>query len=244
MMNERRSFKFKKTFRGTTHQGITLHWLRCTYGQGFENAISNAVKTIYAPSALVSSAESWEKVVPTVNRSRAMFRESMALSHNVPPPPKPIAERVKVTFSKTFEVASEEGQVFEWLFQSDGENAGNSIIHAVCLVYSPAALASSPDTKAEALLQVERSRLVFEDMMTQAIAQASVDEKALIANRLNKTFIESEIQEEAQLNLPVLPNRIQEEDSLQANGQIQAHTSNDDFDDDFVPVDFDLDFDK
>lgn len=252
-MNEKLNFRFKRSFRGTSEQGITFHWLKCTYAHGFDDAIANAVRTVYTPSAFAASAEGCSRVIPSVNRSRAMFHEMMLLSKDAPESKKPIAERVNIFFSKMMDPSSVDGEVFNWLNRSYGKKAVKFVIHAVCLVYSPAALSAS-DVKEKALLQAKRSRLVFEDMMSYAIAQADVGDAEFLANRLNKTLMESAIKDTGNTDIkiendvgtktgPMVPADEQELLASSESKTVEAEeVSGDDFDDDFVPIDYDLDF--
>ncbi|MCG9890153.1 MAG: hypothetical protein MH252_03635 [Thermosynechococcaceae cyanobacterium MS004] len=258
-MSEKFSFTFKRAFRGGSLPGITFHWLKCTYVQGVEDAIANAVRTVYAPLALAETAGRSSRVLPSVNRSRAMFHEMMLLSKDAPEVRKPIAERVNISFSKKMDPTSIDGEVFEWLTRSYGKKAVKFAIHAVCLVYSPAALAGATKNKDEAWLQARRSRLVFEDMMSYVIAQADVDETEFLANRLNRTFMESAIEEKWNKPIPEtgagagqnpVPKNPVVEQELSASSQpetVEAAEASgtgfdDDFDDDFVPIEYDLDF--
>lgn len=182
------SVPFKKYFAGNSGNGVTFHWLRCIYEEDFEDAVANAVWIVYRPVMLAASPKTWGEVMPATAQSRTKFEEKMALAKGAPELTRPVPERVIIRFKKTFNLTHEIGQTFDWLIQTYAEHSINLIVHAVRLVYYPVALAGSAESKDEALKQVERSRLVFEDKMLDAIAQTKPDDTVLIANQLDKTF--------------------------------------------------------
>jgi hypothetical protein len=189
------SYEFRKSFSRTSVYGITFHWLKCTYGKFFEDAIANAVWTVYASLAFAAAPESCSKVNELVLNSREHFNQIVELAKGAPVAEEPIPKRVKVAFERCIDLSLKEGQVFDWLIQNYGAKAAEPIIHAVWLVYSPAALSAFPESGKDAQAQAQRSRLVFEDMMTWAVFQSSSDQTALIANRLDKTLLNSSIDE-------------------------------------------------
>ncbi|MGB8699102.1 MAG: hypothetical protein WCD18_06775 [Thermosynechococcaceae cyanobacterium] len=230
---------FKKSFVGTSNNGLTFHWLRSTYSGVLEEAIDHAVRLVYSPSVLAASPDTWGKVSNEVAYCRDGFREMMALVSNVLAPDCPLPKRVNIAFEGSYPTESNLGKVYEWLLNafSDPEKA---IFHAIRVIYFPAALAASPNICGDPSIQAERSRLLFEQRMKLAIWQSNPTEAALIANRLDKTFLAS---------VPDDPLRVTQ---IPKSGSLPLSTSatagfeiadDDDFDDDFVDVDRTLDLD-
>ena len=58
-MNTSVSVPFKKYFFGKSVNGITFHWLRCTYQEQIEDAIANSAWIVYRPSMLAACPETW-----------------------------------------------------------------------------------------------------------------------------------------------------------------------------------------
>ena len=197
------SYGFRKSFSRTSVKGITFHWLRYTYEKEFDAAIAKAIWTVYAPSAFAASPETCSKVSQTVMQSREVFYQMMAMVKEAPKPEETMPIRVEVLFKGSFGSRTDEASVYDWLLSRHGEKAADFMVHAVWLVYSPAALSAFPESGRDALVQAQRSRLVFEDMMTWAVFQSSSDKTALIANRLDKTLHSSSIDEPvSQVQLP------------------------------------------
>lgn len=248
---------FRKSFSRTSSHGITFHWLKCTYGMGFIDAIAEAVCIVYGPSALVALAESGEKITSAVILSRENFRQMMTFAKGSPMAGKPIPRRVEVVFSKKVDPAIEEGRVLGWLLRAYDDKATEAIVHAAWLLYSPAALASFPESCGEALVQVQRSWLVFEQKMAYAIALSMIDNKTRTIDRLNRSLVESSI-DDAEGNAaptasaapepsadvsPPAETKPVEKPVEAADKPVEAvDESDDDFDDDFVPPQYDLDF--
>jgi hypothetical protein len=187
-MTEAVSVPFKKVFNGTSENGITFNWLKVSYGRSFEDAIADAVWIVYYPLMLASTPETWCKVTSAVVRARERFQSLMKLASGSPSVGDSVPERIKVLCRNGFDLASERGRTLQWLIHTYGENAVDEILYAVWLVYFPAALASNPKTIADAILQAERSCLVFEQKMFHVISESNPDEIAVIANHLDKTF--------------------------------------------------------
>ena len=200
-MTETVRVPFSKVFNGTSENGQTFNWLKVSYGRSFEGAIADAVWIIYYPLMLSSSPETWCKVVPAVVRARERFQELMKLASGSPSAGDSVPDRIKVSCRNDFDLASERGRTIQWLTHTYGEKAVEEILYAVWLIYYPAALASTPETIADASLQAERSSLVFEQKMFQAITESNPDDMAVIANRLNRTFGASPTEEPTE-NLP------------------------------------------
>jgi hypothetical protein len=243
--------KFRKSFSRTSSHGITFHWLRCTYSKGFNDAIAEAAWIVYAPATFVALAASGEKITSAVIQSRESFRQMMTFANGSPRAGKPIPLRVEVVFGKKLDSAFKESPVLEWLLRTYGDEAAEAIIHAVWLVYAPAALAGSQEDGGEALVQAERSRLVFEQKMAYAIAQSTIDDKTKLINRLNKTLTESsdDVADKpattalaAPADIPTPP----ETESVESVDKPVDKANNpvDDFDDDYVPAEYDSDFDN
>ena len=187
-MTETVCVPFKKVFNGTSENGITFNWLKVSYGRSYEGAIADAVWIVYYPLMLASSPATWCKVTSAVVRARERFQSLMKLASGSPSVGDSVPERIKVLCRNGFDLASERGRTLQWLIRTYGENAVDEILYAVWLVYFPAALASNPNTIADAGLQAERSGLVFEQKMFHVISETNPDEIAVIANRLDRTF--------------------------------------------------------
>jgi hypothetical protein len=190
-MTETISVPFKRRLNGRTQKAQTLYWLRCSYGRSFDDAIADAVRIVHSATALAASPETWGKVKTAVVQSREFFEAMMSLACGSPGTEKPITNRLTVQFKKAFALDSERGRTLQWLIYTYGDKAVDEILYAAWLVYYPAALASSPETIAQARLQVERSRLEFELKTTFALSQSSPDAMTLIANRLDRTLMAS-----------------------------------------------------
>lgn len=223
------SVPFKKSFVGTSLNGQLFHWLKCTYGETVDEAIDSAVRLIYSPSSLAASSTSWGEVKEEVAYCRDAFQEMMSLVGRAPAAELPIPGRITVEFGASIELVSNLDKTYQWLIMTYGSKAIETIIHAVHLVYLPAVLAASPDSGRDPSLQVERSRIVFEQQIRKAIWESSPNDKELITSRLEQVFRASPSEGVLDAAPPLLLNRPSEEAVA-------------DFDDGLVPVEPDEDF--
>ena len=222
---------FKKSFVGNSLNGQVFYWLKCIYGETLGEAVDKAVRLIYSPTALAAFSTTWSDVQSEVAYCRAVFEEMMDLSTCAPPSKLPIPSRINVQFGVSINSATHTRKAYEWLFATYGNRAISIIVRAVHLVYLPAVLAASSVSREDASLQVERSRIFFEQQMRNAIRESSPNDAELIAHRLEQVFHASPSDESAD-ELPPLPST----DSLEFD------VGEEDFDDDFVPVNTDIDF--
>jgi hypothetical protein len=222
---------FKKSFVGKSLNGQVFYWLRCVYGEALGEAVDNAVRLIYSPSALAASSTTWNEVKAEVAYCRAVFEEMMDLASCAPPSKLPIPCRINVQFGASINSSAHARKAYEWLFATYENRAIAIIVHAVHLVYLPAALAASAEFSKDASLQVGRSRIFFEQEMRNAIRESSPNDSELIAHRLEQVFHASPSDESLDGVPPPAPT-----DSHERNEE-QEDIAND-----FVPVDPDIDF--
>ncbi len=241
-MAETVTLPFKKVFNGTSENGITFHWLKCSYGQSFEDAIADAVWIMYYPLMMASSPETWCKVKPAVVRVRERFQSFMKLASGSPSTGNSVPERIRVLFQNDFDLASERGRTLQWLIHAYGDKAVDEIVYAVRLVYFPAALASSPKTIADASLQAERSDLVFEQKMSFALSESDPDDMAVIANRLDRAFMASPTEDLVKNSPSVLLPGTSGESESETVDAVDVPEPEEDYDDNYVHVEPDLDF--
>jgi hypothetical protein len=231
----------RKRLSGKSPGGQTLYWLRHSYSRSFDDAIADSVWMLHYPSVLAATPDTFCKVVPAIVRSRKFFETMLVLSPETPATLDPIPGRLNFLFKKNFEPNSEKGKTFQWLLRTHGDEAVDEMIHAAEVFYFPATLASSSETAAQASVQAQRSRLVFEQKMMQALLQSCPDEKALIASRLNKTFVESS----AEVPMKEVPTaapaeKVESAETCSTDGVDELE--NEDYDDDYVPPEPDPDF--
>lgn len=222
---------FKKSFVGKSLNGQVFYWLRCVYGEALGEAIDNAVRLIYSPSALAASSTTWNEVKAEVGYCRVVFEEMMDLVACSPPSKLPIPNRINVQFGATINSTVQARKAFEWLLSTYKDRAIAIIVHAVHLVYLPAVLAASPDSSKDASRQVGRSRIFFEQEMRNAIRKSSPNDAELIAHRLDQVF--DALPSDEALNV--------EPSSLVTDSQ-EIVPGEEDFNYDFFPVNTDIDF--
>jgi hypothetical protein len=118
-------------------------------------------------------------------------------------------------------------QTYEWLFTIHESQTVEVVIHAVHSVYLPAVLAASPELGKNPVLQVQRSRLVFEQQICKAVWTLTPNDSELIASRLEQVFNDSPSSSADDATPPLL---------LQSSDEEPEEV----FDHDFVPVDPDI----
>ncbi|NJM76255.1 MAG: hypothetical protein HC852_11260 [Acaryochloridaceae cyanobacterium RU_4_10] len=220
---------FKKSFVGTSLNGKLFHWLKCTYGETVNEAVDDAVRLIYGPSALVAASESWSMVKQDVVDCREVFQEMMDLVSCSPASELPVPGRVTIWFGASVDPTSKIDNTYKWLFATYGDKAVEVAIHAVHVVYLPAVLAASPELGKNPILQIQRSRIVFEKQIRKAVEELSPNDSELLASRLEQVFRDSPSEGELDTTPPALL-------------QDSAEELEEEFDDDYVPVDRDIDF--
>jgi hypothetical protein len=220
---------FKRSFVGTSLNGKLFHWLKCTYGETVNEAVDDAVQLIYGPSALVAASESWSKVKERVVRCREVFQEMMDLVSCSPASELPVPGRVTVRFGASVNPAVKIDKTYEWLFATYGNKAIEVVIHAVHSVYLPAVLAASPELGKNPILQIQRSRIVFERQLRNAIKELCPHDAELLASRLEQVFRDSPSEAE----LDTMPPPLLQDSTEEPEEEI---------DDEYVQVEPDVDF--
>lgn len=236
-MNAKLEFGFKKSFRFTSKQGKTIHWMKSIYGCAIDEAITNVVQLYFFPRVLAASPETWDEVEPEVVRSRLIFQERMELAKGTPPAEKPIPQRVRLSFSQSFERDSRKGRVFAWLTETYGDKAVNAIMDAVYMVYVPAALASDVDSAIGALREAECSRLKFENAMTETVYQTKhLEVPAIQPLSSSETIVDRDLE-----NVLATHSLIPKGDSTPTEATAPEAIAEDD-EEDYEPPDYGLDF--
>jgi hypothetical protein len=234
--------RFNKSFVGTSKNGAIFHWLKSTFlpCKKLEDVMITAVSLLYTPKFLASLPQSDELVFREVALSRNLFQGLMNLVAASPPAARPLPKRVKISFSQSFDPDSKSGQTFEWLVGIYQEKTAEKIVQAVQWLYYPATLAAEQETAGLAEQQVERSRRLFEEFMTEAILESNPTAIALIANRLDQSYVTSPSHQTKQTSLVVQPSREKPPPTHSLEG---SHSAAEDFEDDFIEVDRTLDVD-
>jgi hypothetical protein len=238
----------KKSFVGNSPNGLTFHWLRSIYFDAVEEAVDTAVRLVYSPLVLAASPETSGEVLKEVTYCREGFEEMMTLATKGLAPESPLPKRINVGFKCSYSTASNLGRVYEWLLRVTENEPAKAIFYAIRLVYFPAAFAASPHSVGTPQLQVERSRMLFEQKMKLAIWESDPTEEALIANRLDRTYLSPSSRELSNITPPPQepepkPEPEKEEaDSpepadVEASVDINQESAADEYDDDYVDVD-------
>jgi hypothetical protein len=218
----------KKSFSGASENGLTFHWLRCAYGELFDDAVISAVRLVYYPDVLSASLKPWDRVASEVARSRHVFQEKRLSNEKSCLIGLPLPKRVHVTFHQSFDEQSCEGQTFEWLLHLYKDEVDEAIARAVRLVYLPSALAWLPDKSEIAADMSARSGYLFEQMTGDAILKAGPSDLHFNG---------------APIDIPVAVNAPSSKKASSEPDPSSA-VALDDFDDDYVPIEYDLDFCK
>jgi hypothetical protein len=215
----------KKSVSGTSGSGLTFHWLRCVFGESFDDALISAVRLVYFPAALAATSKSWDRVASEVARSRMAFERRDSLIEVSQVLRKPIPKRVYFSFDQSFDAASYEGMTFEWLVSQYSGDVFEAIAHALRLVYLPSALAWLPDNLEIAVDASKRSEYVFEQMMRDAILKAGPSDLHFNTDPFHRL-------------MAIIPSEIPEGRALVSGPDPPSpealNDSEDDFDDDFV----------
>jgi hypothetical protein len=222
----------KKSFSGASENGLTFHWLRCAYGELLDDAVISAVRLVYYPDVLSASLKPWDRVASEVARSRHVFQKKRLSNEKSCLIGLPLPKRVHVTFRQSFDEQSCEGQTFEWLLYLYKGEVEEAIARAVRLVYLPSALAWLPDKSGIAADMSARSGYLFEQMMGDAILKAGPSDLHFNV---------------APIDIPVLVNAPSSKSAdIKASCEPDPSSADelDDFDDDYVPIEYDLDFCK
>ena len=153
-----KNFVCRKFFRGTSDLGLTLFWLKSTFGPQLQHAVAEAVTMLYFPACLASSipAPNPEQVNNELLQSSRIFERWMALQRDALQ--KPTVTRFWANFALTFDV-SKTGQCLSWLEKKPGRTLEQYIFDAVLLLYLPLALAAAGSKRLD--LERLRSRTVF-----------------------------------------------------------------------------------
>jgi hypothetical protein len=220
----------KKSYPATSDEGLTFYWLRCVFGELFENAIASAVRLVYFPQVLAASSKPWDKVAAEVERCRVVFERKTLVVEQPLVIEKPKSKRIYLSFRQSFEAASYEGMTFEWLLHQYKDQIFEAIASAVQLVYLPSALASYSDKQELAVAASKLARYQFEQMMDDAILNAETKDTSLYLLPL------------AQLPTGETLGDVSAPASLEEEVAIVTHSESgtasvpplDDFDDDFV----------
>ena len=152
------NFVCKKFFRGTSDLGLTLFWLKSTFGPHLPEAVAEAVTMLYFPACLASSipAPKPERVNFELQRSSRIFEQWMALQRDALQ--KTTVTRFRVDFALPFD-ASNTGQCLSWLEKKPGRTLEQYVFDAVLLLHLPLALAAAGSKRLD--LERLRSRTVF-----------------------------------------------------------------------------------
>lgn len=140
-MIEVKSFEFKKSLRQESQTGITFHWLKCAFGDCFENAVRDAIHIVYFPSAIAffTNGTDRSKVIAALEQSRRTFDRWMDFAQKAKPVIKQSPERVLIDVTLSVD-DSGAGIALDWLLKTHPDKAEKMILDAVLLVYLPAAL--------------------------------------------------------------------------------------------------------
>lgn len=170
-MSSKLDFEFERSLRTTSELGVTIYWLKATYGYQLEEVVTNATQLLYWPLVLVDAQEAVEEIVFWVTYARQVFQERMELTHNAPPLEAAIPKRVKFKFQQSFERSSREGKTFAWLVDHYRDRAADVVLDAICMLYGPAALVAIPAARDSSQRRAYCSRLAFEELMTRPMLQ-------------------------------------------------------------------------
>ncbi|HEY9828199.1 MAG TPA: hypothetical protein V6D19_22400 [Stenomitos sp.] len=236
--------RFKKSFVGTSSNGLTFHWLRCIYAEAINEAVDHAIRLVYSPSVLAASVQTQHEVSNEVTYCRERFEEMMGLTSKGFLADHPLPKRININFASSYSGGSNLARIYEWLLLKSGQNPTEPILHATRLVYLPAALAASPQPVSDPNIQVERARLLFEQRMTLAIWESNPTDSASMTKPLHQKGLA------LPSNNSINPSLVCQERgaTLDHNASTDAEeihptSTEEDFDDDFVDVDRTLDFD-
>jgi hypothetical protein len=233
-MTRRIQCSYEKSFRPTSDLGVTLHWVKCIFGNSANIAISNAAQIVYFPSVLAEAQAPASEVAAEVSCCRWIVRQRMVLEDKTSALITPIPKRVDISFQESFDVASREGETFDWLERNYGLEAADMAFEAVRLIFLPTALAASPATHARSHSEAERSLILFEEKMTQVILKTRANPTGQTTQQLERLF--AEFTSEAH---PLEPPQSSPAPSSSAGTVTEPEQ---DFDDDYVHVEPDLDF--
>lgn len=243
-MSAKLDFSFERSFRSTSEQGITLHWMKAIYGSEIDDAITNGVQLLYYPQVLAALTEDGDEIHVEVMRSRLIFQERLQLSKGTPSSESTIPNRVEFSFSQSFERESRKGKTFAWLVETYEGKADDAVLEALCLIYLPAALAASPATASRAQREAKCSRLIFEEKMTGALLQTRPS-KVLLSFYPKGDRPEAAYLSDAEDFFP--PQSMTDlvvpfEEPTEVTAEEDVAEEVDDDDDDYEPPEYDLDF--
>jgi intracellular sulfur oxidation DsrE/DsrF family protein len=173
-MNKMSDFECKKSFRPESHAGITFHWLKRTFGDGLENAVRDAIRVVYYPSAIAffSNSTDRDKVIAALEQSRMTFDRWMNLAQEIKPVANQSPKRVLIEFVLSVD-GSGAGVALDWLLNHQG-NAEKKILDAVLWLYLPVAFCAFGETNRR--LVIMRSLTNFSQRMDLPGYPAPIDD--------------------------------------------------------------------
>jgi hypothetical protein len=161
-MNKIQDFECKKSFSSTAQTGIAFHWLKCTFGDGLESAVREAIRVVYFPSAVAFSAGTdRNKAIAALKQSRMTFDRWMNFAQGVKSVAKQSPKRVLIEFALSVD-DSDCGVVLDWLLNHQ-DNVEKKILDAVLWLYLPVALCALGDP--DGRLAILRSQTIFSRWM-------------------------------------------------------------------------------
>ncbi len=159
-MNEIEDFEFKKSFSSTAQTGITFHWLKCSFGDCYDDAVKEAIRIVRFPATLAASPKAADnaRVIPILERSQQDFDEWMKASLEPKPIEKDIPQRVLVHFALPLD-DSDVGKTLACFAARNDHSLEWYVLDAVLLVFLPVALSSIQESNSS--LSILRSRTLF-----------------------------------------------------------------------------------
>lgn len=156
-------FECKKSFRLESHAGITFHWLKRTFGDGLENAVRDAIRVVYYPSAIAFSPNGTDrgKVIAALEQSRMTFDRWMNLAQEIKPVANQSPKRVLIEFVLSVD-GSSAGAALDWLLNHQ-DKTEKKILDAVLCLYLPVALCTFGELNRR--LVIMRSLTIFSQSM-------------------------------------------------------------------------------
>lgn len=159
-MDEILDFECKKSFSSTSGTGITFHWLKCSFGDCYDDAVKEAIRIVRFPATLAASSESTDKarVLSMLEHSQRKFDEWMKASLEPKPIEKDIPQRVLVHFTLPLD-DSDVGKTLACFSAREDHSLEWYVLDAVLLIFLPLALSSIQGSSSS--FSVLRSRTLF-----------------------------------------------------------------------------------